>query len=565
MHGRLFRTLLPISLGVAFGSCTFVAAATSSRCRCLSGQPCWPSSQTFARLATQVSQPLVYPAPPARPCYICPHSSECNDVMNGWTDAIWRSDHAGAMQSPNFEMFIFPNGTIDARYLTVSLDAPCAQESVPEIGVDARSAGDIQAAVRFAAEHNLKLVVKNTGHDFLGRSDGRGSFMVWTHHMKNITVHPSFTPLGALPDEQYEYAMTLDAGVQWYEAYAAADAANRTLVGGISAGGSVGAAGGWLLGGGHSALSPSYGLGVDNVLEISVVTSSGAHLTTNAHRHADLFWALRGGGGGTFGIVTSVTYRTRPSVPVVAVYCLTDAGWGGYTQFGQSDGAYSFAFFGIIPNVSWAQANTTVNPYLKFVEEVAANSSTSGDPAEELTVYAAMTVPVPSWYEWAQVSGSTVEIGSWLIPRDAIETNHKDVTSALLSIPIANYHIIAGRAVSNVSTSAAGLNPAWRKAAAHAVTGISWPDGTAANVINAMREKLKINTATLRALTPDLGAYFNEASLYEPDPAHLFFGSHYKALQAIKEKYDPTDLFIIAEGVGSDHWDKALECRMARS
>lgn len=55
--------------------------------------------------------------------------------------------------------------------------------------------------------------------------------------------------------------MTLEAGVQWHEAYAAADAANRILVGGVSAGGSVGAAGGWLLGGGHSVLSPYYGLG----------------------------------------------------------------------------------------------------------------------------------------------------------------------------------------------------------------------------------------------------------------------------------------------------------------
>ena len=55
--------------------------------------------------------------------------------------------------------------------------------------------------------------------------------------------------------------MTLGAGVQWEAAHTAATAANRLLVGGLSPGGSVGAAGGWLLGGGHSALSPSYGLG----------------------------------------------------------------------------------------------------------------------------------------------------------------------------------------------------------------------------------------------------------------------------------------------------------------
>ena len=55
--------------------------------------------------------------------------------------------------------------------------------------------------------------------------------------------------------------MTLGAGVQWYEAYAAVNNYGRLMVGGLSAGGSIGSSGGWLAGGGHSALSPSYGLG----------------------------------------------------------------------------------------------------------------------------------------------------------------------------------------------------------------------------------------------------------------------------------------------------------------
>ena len=102
--------------------------------------------------------------------------------------------------------------------------------------------------------------------------------------MKNIIVHRSFSPVGTPSNETYDFgksgfiptlsvklttaceAMTLESGVQWNDAYAAATAANRTLVGGASLGGSVGAAGGWLLGGGHSALSPSYGLGTSHFL-----------------------------------------------------------------------------------------------------------------------------------------------------------------------------------------------------------------------------------------------------------------------------------------------------------
>lgn len=64
--------------------------------------------------------------------------------------------------------------------------------------------------------------------------------------------------------------MTLGAGVQWREAFAAAEAQGRVLVGGVSAGGSVGSAGGWLMGGGHSSISPVYGLG--SVLNLSAWT-----------------------------------------------------------------------------------------------------------------------------------------------------------------------------------------------------------------------------------------------------------------------------------------------------
>ena len=69
----------------------------------------------------------------------------------------------GSMEAPNFETFMFQNGTIDACYLNTTITGACEQGSVPVIGVDVRSVGDIQAAVTFAVQQNLKLVVKNTG------------------------------------------------------------------------------------------------------------------------------------------------------------------------------------------------------------------------------------------------------------------------------------------------------------------------------------------------------------------------------------------------------------------
>lgn len=101
------------------------------------------------------------------------------------------------MESINFESFTFDNGTIDACYYNFTLGVPCDQGNIPILGVDARTVTDVQAAVNFAAKHYLRLVVKNTGHDYLGRSMGRGGFMLWTHNLKNISYDDAFVPSGA--------------------------------------------------------------------------------------------------------------------------------------------------------------------------------------------------------------------------------------------------------------------------------------------------------------------------------------------------------------------------------
>jgi FAD/FMN-containing dehydrogenase len=75
----------------------------------------------------------------------------------------------------------------------------------------------------------------------------------------------------------------------------------------------VGAAGGYSLSGGHGALSPMYGLAVDNILEVDVVIADGTLLTANECTNTDLFWALRGGGGGTFGVVTRMVHKAHDS------------------------------------------------------------------------------------------------------------------------------------------------------------------------------------------------------------------------------------------------------------
>lgn len=87
------------------------------------------------------------------------------------------------------------------------------------------------------------------------------------------------------------------------------------VVGGSST--TVGAAGGWITGGGHSALSPTYGLGVDNVQQLTAVLPNGTYVVANRCQNKDIFYALRGGGGGTFGVimemVSPLSYPRRKS------------------------------------------------------------------------------------------------------------------------------------------------------------------------------------------------------------------------------------------------------------
>ncbi|GJE99668.1 FAD-binding domain-containing protein [Phanerochaete sordida] len=598
--GRLVCVLVATQLlAVSAGS------SSTGKCRCLSTESCWPSQAAFAALEANLSQPLLAPQQLAKPCYDSPTSDECQTVQQSWTDGWWRSNSshsAGGTENTNFAAYSAPDGHIEACFLNTTLGYPCLQGSIPTVGVDVRSVEDIQLAINFAVTHNLRVVVKNTGHDYFGRSTARGGFLIWTHHLKNITYHDTFKPSGAPSNGTvYSDAMTLGSGIQWQEAYDAAFAHGRDIVGGIAPGASVGAAGGWVQGGGHSILSPQYGLGVDNVLEMSIVTSDGKYHVVNAYQEPDLFWALRGGGGGTWGVVVSVTYQTHPSTPILAAFfttsittsalnatttasatlrtlltefvrvapAMTDSGWGGYGMIEPSSdtGERALSYVGIAP-ASASNASAVMEGFFAFAQQLAESASPE-DGALNITNATIVALPNFATWETALFRGQTgevganVELGSRLLPRELFVNNQTAVADAALSleVPYVGFYVVAGGAVSRVDPDSVALNPAWRSALAHVVFSAGWADGASRSTIDATRSQIKQSEAALRALTPGGGAYFNEASLYEVDFQQTFFGSHYDRLRAIKKQYDPSDLFIVPEGVGSEDWDADLNCR----
>ncbi|CAA7268634.1 unnamed protein product [Cyclocybe aegerita] len=576
MH--LLHHLLPLLLT----SVLYTAAGptpAASQCRCLYGEPCWPSQSTFSALSDQLSQPILHPVPPESACY--PPSSpsgNCSALLSSFDNGDWRADQPGAMQLPNFQTYTLPNGTIEACYMNVSLGVPCEQGSVPPIGVDARTVEDVRAAVVFARQNNLRLVVKNTGHDYLGRSTGRGAFMLWTHHLKNMTFDQEFVPDGAPSSaEKVSNAVTLGSGVAWHEAYDFVQERGRFILGGISVGGTVGAAGGWIMGAGHSAFAPTFGLGVDNVLQFTIVLASGQHIAANAYQNTDLFWALRGGGGGTYGVVTSVTYRTHPvfslSMAVltanfssmdIAQSVITkfiksqpawsDKGWGGYSSINSS----SFQLQYVAPNVSTADMNATLSPFVDFV-----SNATQG--ASQIAYQ-----NFSSFIEWyaATYSQGPPQVGypilgaNRLLSRALAAENPAQVAEKLLSLNggVLGTLSVAGGAVSEVDPSSMSVFPAWRTAVAELYNTVTWPEGSPNSVIQEQVQALERNTEILNEITPDSASYMNEGSPYEKDFKKSFFGDHYTKLKDIKFKYDPASLFVVPLGVGSDEWDSDLRC-----
>ena len=263
----------------------------ASACRCTPDKPCWPALTEWHRLEARLSNKLEQPQSPLAPCRGDPNGAACAAALKNATNPFYLQDQ--------------PAGTQSTGWLGAWTASPSTY------AVTAENTGDIVAAVNFAREHHLRLVIKSTGHDYLGRSNAPDSLLVWTHEMRTVSIAPAFVARGCPDTARRTPAVTVGAGARWLEAYQAVTVHDGRYVqgGGCT---SVGAAGGFMQGGGFGSWSKKYGIAAASLLEAEVVTAGGQVLVANACQNQDLFWALRGGGGGTFGVVTRVTLETHP-------------------------------------------------------------------------------------------------------------------------------------------------------------------------------------------------------------------------------------------------------------
>ncbi|RFU32605.1 hypothetical protein B7463_g3715, partial [Scytalidium lignicola] len=549
-------------------------------CKASPGSPDWPSRYEWVALNRSISGRLLQPPPPGAVCHPDQPTYDpatCPAVDTAWFDVNFHVNH------PISNLWNNWNNDSCVPWL---IPSPCSGEGYPVYVINATSKEDVKKGVDFARKHNVRLNIKGTGHDYLGRSTSPNSLSIWTHNMKGLKFFDSFKPKGCRFHIDTP-AITMNAGTQFGEVDLAASQKNLSI---CSGGGLTVGIGGYLTGAGHSALSSTYGLGADNVLEIKVVTPGGQILTVNECQHQDLFWALRGGGGSTFGIITSVTIKAFPSTPFIVNTLsfgtappYTETYWNGITYFlskypllsSQGLGGYGF----ILPNTTYN--NTQIGAFEgAFLMPVLSASNTSASVEAAISpILANISATYPnqwqfimntttyrSFYDWFQNNngpdnaGIDMAVGSRLLDEKALTANLTALKVTLQnSIPpgsVGSAYLVSGKGVRDAKPRG-GSNavlPAWRESLVHYVIGVSWTPQNETE--KAQQQNLLTNTyvKALRDLAPNTGSYVNEADANEPHFQKTFWGTNYPRLLKIKREIDPDDVLWCTPCVGNDRW-----------
>ena len=590
MYRRTFLTLSSLAVFVPRWPLSWLTSTPFRRIR--PGDVEWPSAAAWKRLSGEVDGNLIAVEFPLAPCVNNIESTACKRLLANIKNPYFIGDQPGLTQTL---------GWVDAWFTKPSIYA-----------VTAKNANHIAAAVNFAREHNLRLVVKGGGHSYQGTSNAPDSLLIWTRRMNDLTLHDSFVPQGCEKTIAPQRAVSCGSGAVWMQAYEAV----TTKGGGYVQGGgctTVGVAG-LVQSGGFGSFSKHYGTAAAGLLEAEVVTADGGVRLANACTNPDLFWAIKGGGGGSFGVVSRVTlhvhdlpeyfgatiFRINASsedafrrllTRFVSFYRehLFNDHWGESVQISPRNAlGVSMVSYGLRAE----EAEKAWQPFLEWVKR------SPGDytiPAEALII----SVPARRWWDvnWHKEHNTNVFVSdprpgagpssvwwtgdagqvAWTIygfeslwlPDSLLQ----DDAQALLARALFNgsrYHGIqlhfnkglAGAPREAIETARdTSMNPAVLNAFALVIVadgegGYPGVRGHEPDVAAARKSREQIQRCMneLRAITPNGGAYVSESDFFEKDWQHSYWGSNYDRLLAIKKKYDPTELFFVHNGVGTEGW-----------
>ncbi|KAH8674701.1 FAD binding domain-containing protein [Tricladium varicosporioides] len=579
----------------AFPAIAFGDKSTSkyekAACKTQPGTPEWPVDDEWAKFNASLGGALLKPAPPAIVCYPGPlqNTDQCNYLLkNASSTRFYINDPVTVLTE-------WTEG--DTCYATAAPTKNCTQGGFPSYVVNATTVKQIQIAVNFARNKNIRLIVKNTGHDFNGRSSGASSISVWTHYLKSFEFLPEY--------KQGEYkglAARVGSGLEAWELYHYMDINNMTIV--VPGGSTVGAYGGWMAGGGHSILSSTYGLGSDQPLSLQVVTADGRFVTADTDTNEDLYHALRGGGPGSYGIVTSAVVKAYPAMQVTqstldfsgGLHPIMSGTLGSGLPFSYSPdshgivedneifwkGVSEFFFFGkkvvdaggttynyVFPagedsysfTTTFQFPGKTIQESFDFVQPLFTSLNAMGINATNK-----MPTISPSWGSSRQGAGDSPgnsRFTTRLFPYKNWEnlTSYDQTMAAIRSTVEEGKYTFHGIHVRPTQKVAGypgkdAVNPAFREAIMHAdlfdsvnMRSLSSQEAKDTHTrLDSFMEKIRV-------ATPGSGAYVNEADVQEPNFQQSFWGNKYARLLKIKKERDPYDVFWSPATVGSEGWE----------
>ncbi|EME88156.1 uncharacterized protein MYCFIDRAFT_26948 [Pseudocercospora fijiensis CIRAD86] len=589
----VFRKLTTL---LFFGAALSQSTATVEKCRCIPEQPCWPAAAEWKAFNRSINGRLLVNAPVAISCYKGPRqdASECALITKHYSNNSFQQSFPVGYSYPlQPDCPLIPFGE--------EADVRCALGEAPVYTVNASEIEHVQSAVAWAKSANIRLVIRDTGHDLLGRSMGYGSLQVWIKYLrKGIDYHAQFDR-GVNRKAATLWkgsAFTIRGGYTWADVYTEAAKRDLLVVGGGTP--SVGCIGGWMQGGGHGPATHDFGLGADNVLSAKVVLANGTLVTASSVENKDLFFAIRGGGPGTYGVVIETTVKAYPTQKVFAqtlaiaslsgntssfldtvadIYQgfpeLAKSGWSGYGQWTTAAAVPFVANF----TTSYTHAFANFRQPRKEAERafdsitsklVAKNGSdlfvsiSYTETPDYAAFYSKFSGVEPPAGTYGATSGRFLDEQSLLLDRSALmkalETlagTSKQQTTNVVEMFGAPYGQIG---IDGKSHPLSGVNPAWREMIVHHIVARSWTQNTgSASIRRIQNDILYAKGGALQVLAPKTGGYMNENNRLDPDWKRDFYGAHYESLLGIKRLYDPADVFFCPTCVGSDRWEVMTE------
>jgi FAD/FMN-containing dehydrogenase len=567
------------------------SAAAQPRARFRPGDPAWPLEESWNQLNREVEGRLIKVRSPLAACVGGSSNADCAQTFEELKNPYYLGDEVG---------------------LTQSLGWVGAWTSEPSVyAVAAKTTRDVVAAVNFARTNNLRLVVKGGGHSYQGTSNAADSLLIWTRHMNAIVLHDGFVGAGCEGRAEPQLAVSIEPGAYWRQAYDAVTTKGGRYVqgGGCMTVGVVGL----VLGGGFGSWSKAYGQAGASLLEAEVVTADGEIRIANACSNPDLFWALKGGGGG-FGAVTRVTLRTHALPEFLGVVAATikassdeayrrliskilefytqalfNPHWGEQLVFAPGG---VLSIFMVLQGLDQQQAEATWHPLFDWV-------SASGQDFSIVSAPRIISEPARRFWDpaflkqapglvisddrpgapadnifWATNLGEVGRVwytyqSAWL-PQSLLADDQRarfaDALFAAAQHRGVSLHFNKGLAGATAEAIAAArdtaMNPAVVDAFALAISGAggppAYPDvpGHEPDAAVAQSEAEAVTAAMneIRKLLPRVGSYVWETDYFQPHWQDAFWGENYARLLAVKDKYDPDGLFFLHHGVGSEDW-----------